>query len=103
MIGSILLNRYRVDAFIAAGGMGAVYRARDMHFPKVVKDVAVKEMINRASDPVIRSTIVQTFEREANLLAALDHRPFERLQPRPARILQVHHARRPRGAIGAPG
>jgi len=53
--------------------MGAVYRARDLHFPNVVKVVAVKEMINQARDPLVRSTIVRNFEREANLLATLDH------------------------------
>ena len=46
--------------------MGSVYRARDMHFPNVTKLVAVKEMINTAPDPLVRETIVQNFEREAN-------------------------------------
>ena len=53
--------------------MGSVYRARDQHFPTVVKLVAVKEMINRAPDPLVRKTIVQNFEREANILATLNH------------------------------
>lgn len=53
--------------------MGSVYRARDMHFPNVVKLVAVKEMINTAPDPIVRHTIVQTFEREANILVTLSH------------------------------
>jgi len=53
--------------------MGSVYRARDMHFPSVTKLVAVKEMINSAPDPLVRETIVQNFEREANLLATLHH------------------------------
>ncbi len=59
--------------------MGAVYRARDMHFPNVVKLVAVKEMINQARDALVRSTIVHNFEREANLLATLDHRSIPRI------------------------
>ena len=53
--------------------MGSVYRARDLHFPNVVKLVAVKEMINLAPDPLVRQTIVQNFEREANLLATGPH------------------------------
>lgn len=61
------------------GGMGAVYRARDLHFPNVVKVVAVKEMINQARDPLVRSTIVRNFEREANLLATLDHPAIPRI------------------------
>jgi outer membrane protein assembly factor BamB/tRNA A-37 threonylcarbamoyl transferase component Bud32 len=53
--------------------MGAVYRARDMHFPNVVKRVAVKEMISQVRDPAVRETLVKNFEREANLLATLEH------------------------------
>lgn len=59
--------------------MGAVYRARDMHFPNVIKLVAVKEMINQARDALVRSTIVRNFEREANLLATLDHPAIPRI------------------------
>jgi outer membrane protein assembly factor BamB/tRNA A-37 threonylcarbamoyl transferase component Bud32 len=59
--------------------MGAVYRARDLHFPNVVKVVAVKEMINQARDALVRSTIVRNFEREANLLATLDHPSIPRI------------------------
>ena len=53
--------------------MGSVYRARDLHFPNVVKLVAVKEMVNLAPDPKMRETIIQNFEREANILATLTH------------------------------
>ena len=59
--------------------MGSVYRARDLHFPNVVKLVAVKEMINLAPDPLIRQTIVQNFEREANMLATLNHPAIPRI------------------------
>ena len=59
--------------------MGAVYCARDLHFPNVVKRVAVKEMINMARDPVIRDTIVRNFEREANILATLNHPSIPRI------------------------
>lgn len=59
--------------------MGSVYRARDLHFPNVVKLVAVKEMINMAPDPLVRQTIVQNFEREANLLATLNHPAIPRI------------------------
>ncbi len=61
------------------GGMGSVYRARDLHFPNVVKLVAVKEMINSAPDPLVRQTIVQNFEREANILATLSHASIPRI------------------------
>jgi eukaryotic-like serine/threonine-protein kinase len=59
--------------------MGSVYRARDLHFPNVVKLVAVKEMINLAPDPLVRQTIVQNFEREANMLATLHHPAIPRI------------------------
>ena len=52
--------------------MGAVYRAQDLRF-KVEKVVAVKEMINQATDPDIQATIVEGFEREANILATIGH------------------------------
>ena len=59
--------------------MGSVYRARDLHFPNVTKLVAVKEMINMAPDPLVRQTILQNFEREANLLATLNHPSIPRI------------------------
>ncbi len=59
--------------------MGSVYLARDQHFPNVVKLVAVKEMINRAPDSLVRKTIVQNFEREANILATLNHPSIPRI------------------------
>jgi eukaryotic-like serine/threonine-protein kinase len=64
---------------VGVGGMGAVYSARDLHFPNVVKRVAVKEMVNAARDPVVRDTIVRNFEREANILATLDHKSIPRI------------------------
>jgi len=77
--GATLVNRYVIQDVIGVGGMGSVYRARDLHFPSVVKLVAVKEMINRASDPLVRKTIVQNFEREANILATLNHLSIPRI------------------------
>jgi serine/threonine protein kinase len=71
--GYVLVDRYAIQEVIGVGGMGSVYRARDLHFPNVIKLVAVKEMINSAPDPLIRKTIVQNFEREANILVTLSH------------------------------
>lgn len=71
--GTVLVDRYQVQDVIGVGGMGSVYRARDMHFPSVIKLVAIKEMINQAPDPLIRETIVKNFEREANILVTLNH------------------------------
>jgi len=79
LAGVTLVNRYTIQEVIGLGGMGSVYRARDMHFPNVVKLVAVKEMIIMAPDPLVRQTIVQNFEREANLLATLHHPSIPRI------------------------
>lgn len=77
--GITLANRYLIQDIVGVGGMGAVYRARDLHFPKMVKLVAVKEMVNQARDPLVRKTIVQNFEREANVLATLHHPAIPRI------------------------
>jgi len=77
--GVTLQNRYLIHSVVGVGGMGAVYRARDLHFPNVVKLVAVKEMVNQARDALVRSTIVRNFEREANLLATLEHPAIPRI------------------------
>jgi eukaryotic-like serine/threonine-protein kinase len=77
--GITLTKRYHIQEVIGVGGMGSVYRARDLHFPNVTKLVAVKEMLNMAPDPLVRATIVQNFEREANLLATLNHPAIPRI------------------------
>ena len=71
--GITLSDRYLIQETVGVGGMGSVYRARDLHFPNVIKLVAVKEMVNQAPDPKVRETIIQNFEREANILATLAH------------------------------
>jgi serine/threonine protein kinase len=70
--GTKLEGRYKVLSTVGRGGMGAVYRAQDLRF-KVEKIVAVKEMINQATDPEMQQTIVEGFEREANILATISH------------------------------
>jgi serine/threonine protein kinase len=58
---------YEIVSFIAAGGMGEVYRARDT---RLKRDVALK--ILPESVAADRERIVR-FEREAELLASLNH------------------------------
>ena len=61
------LNHYHVSALVGAGGMGAVWKARDA---KLDRDVAIKtfaERLDPLKDPLAR------FEREARLLASLNH------------------------------
>jgi eukaryotic-like serine/threonine-protein kinase len=69
----VLQSRYRILGIIGIGGMGAVYQARDLHFPNVVRLCAVKEMINMASDQQLREQTIHNFEREAEILATLNH------------------------------
>ena len=61
------LNHYHVSVLVGAGGMGAVWKARDA---KLDRDVAIKtfaERLDPLKDPLAR------FEREARLLASLNH------------------------------
>src|SRR6185436_15007696 len=61
------LGVYHIEARIGSGGMGDVYRARDT---KLGRDVAIKVLrraLTRDADRRAR------FEREARLLAALNH------------------------------
>jgi serine/threonine-protein kinase len=61
------LGTYRIAGLLGSGGMGEVYRARD---EKLERDVAIKVLSERfASDRTVRAR----FEREAKLLASLNH------------------------------
>src|SRR5687768_9437868 len=61
------IGPYEIISPLGAGGMGEVYRARDA---KLQRDVAIKVLPDTfISDP---GRIVR-FEREARLLAALNH------------------------------
>jgi len=59
-----LQGRFRIDAQIAEGGMGVVYRGFDLDFDQ---PIAIKVLRPGAVDNVTR------FEREATMLATLDH------------------------------
>ena len=63
-IGTILGSRYRFDALLGQGGMGAVYRAWDS---RIDQPVAIKE--NRMASPAS----VRQFVREAKIMAGLRH------------------------------
>lgn len=61
------VGRYRVEAFIAEGGMGRVYRAWDA---KLERRVALKTI---RSDRASEMAALGRFQREAQILAKLDH------------------------------
>jgi outer membrane protein assembly factor BamB/predicted Ser/Thr protein kinase len=71
--GAILGSRYEVVKVLGLGGMGAVYQARDLRFTGVARLCAVKEMASTTPDPHVRRLAIQNFEREANILATLNH------------------------------
>jgi outer membrane protein assembly factor BamB/tRNA A-37 threonylcarbamoyl transferase component Bud32 len=71
--GDVLQGRYTIVGHLGAGGFSSVYQARDMRFPNVTKLCAIKEMVISAPDPKIRELTIQSFEREASMLAMLDH------------------------------
>src|SRR5215472_13349524 len=61
------LGSYQIVALLGKGGMGEVYRARDM---KLKREVAIKIL----SDEFLRDTDrVSRFQREAEVLASLNH------------------------------
>jgi serine/threonine protein kinase len=66
-IGQTLLNRYRIDDFIAPGNMGVVYRVWDLkrNVPLAMKILRTEF----AEDP----SILKTFQREARALKKLSH------------------------------
>ena len=63
-LGTVLENRYRIDALLGEGGMGAVYRAWDS---RLDQPVAVKE--NR----IVSAASTRQFAREAKMMARLSH------------------------------
>ncbi|MFQ5399471.1 MAG: PQQ-binding-like beta-propeller repeat protein [Anaerolineae bacterium] len=69
----MLQDRYRIVGTLGSGGFSSVYQARDMRFQNVTKLCAIKEMIISAPDPQIRELTIKSFEREASMLAMLDH------------------------------
>jgi serine/threonine protein kinase len=67
MVGTTLAGRYRVEARVGSGAMGAVYRAEQAILGR---HVALK-IVNR--DRHVGGDTVQRFRREAKALSALNH------------------------------
>jgi eukaryotic-like serine/threonine-protein kinase len=61
------VGRYRIDAFIGAGGMGQVYRAHDS---RIQRDVAIKVL---PADYAADVDGLRRFEQEARATGALNH------------------------------
>src|SRR5215471_1918518 len=61
------LGSYQVEGLLGVGGMGHVYRARDL---KLKREVAIKMLPEEFSQDPDR---VSRFQREAEVLASLNH------------------------------
>ena len=70
-------GRYKIERPVAAGGMGAVYRAIDTRFNR---PCAVKEMLDEFQSDADRNQAVEWFEREATLLLDLNHSCIPRVR-----------------------
>lgn len=77
---TILVGRYVILERIAQGGMGAIYKAQDQRLQGKV--VAVKEMSESAIAPSERTRVLESFQREAELLARLEHPSLARVTDR---------------------
>jgi serine/threonine protein kinase len=69
--GTLLAGRYRVERFLAGGGMGLVYIANDQRLAD--RRCAVKEIFDRFTNPEERARAIEYFHREADTLAQLNH------------------------------
>lgn len=69
--GVVINKRYEIITPIKSGGMGAVYKAYDLHFEKRI--VAIKEMLQSFSSPDTYELVRRKFKEEANILVTLSH------------------------------
>jgi len=69
--GTVFLDRYEIIRRVGGGGMGNVYQARDSRLSN--RHCAIKEMIDLYSEGEEHQRTLVEFEREASLLATLQH------------------------------
>jgi serine/threonine protein kinase/membrane protein implicated in regulation of membrane protease activity len=85
--GTIIANRYRIVNPLGAGGMKAVYLAEDLRFRQ--RRCALAVMVDSFTSDDARRLAVANFEREADVLAQLDHRSIPKVSDRFSE--QDHH------------
>lgn len=69
--GTLLAGRYRIERFLAGGGMGLVYLAHDLRLAD--RRCAIKEIFDRFTSTEERTRAIEYFHREADTLAQLKH------------------------------
>jgi serine/threonine-protein kinase len=70
--GSVVAGRYRLEAEIGRGGMGVVFRARDL---EIDEDLAIKLSNERLDDPAL----LMRFKQELTLCRSIGHKNVIRL------------------------
>ena len=78
--GTIVGGRYRVVRRIGGGGMKQVYLAEDTRLAN--RSCALAEMIDSLADPAERQAAAASFQREADMLAGLEHENIVRIYDR---------------------
>ncbi len=68
-IGTVIRDAYRIEKKIGQGGMGAVYRAKQL---SVDRDVVIK-MLRSSDDPELNDLLEKRFKREALATSRLGH------------------------------
>ncbi len=75
-INTVLKNRYKITGILSKRDRGPVYHARDMHFPHVMRLVALKEMQADSVDPATRESMLMRFIAHVRLWESLQHPTF---------------------------
>ncbi|HVU67738.1 MAG TPA: serine/threonine-protein kinase, partial [Ktedonobacteraceae bacterium] len=73
----LLKERYRILGQVGRGGFASVYKAEDAHYGNRL--VALKEMSQNGVSPEELAEDVEAFQREAHLLAGLQHPHLPRI------------------------
>ena len=68
--GYILSNRYQVLSFIKVGGMGAIYKVKDLKTDRIL---AMKQMLVRFTTNYEKQVVIENFISEIQILKSLRH------------------------------